>query len=164
MTVWPSKSVSVPCPKVITEYKGKMGGIGKSNVLTHLLPDPHACKIVLYELFGYASHLCITNVWIIYKRNCSFLKEKPMPVKFIWLDISQWALCQKMTNIRHVTRALPQKPPPLSCWGHMTQTPPSQLQYDVSKQHMPILVTNRQTCKHCSTKKEVQDGCAMFAK
>ena len=64
------KKVDIPCPAVIKEYNGKMGGIDKSDMLTHLYKTPLKARRWYLRLFGYVIDLCTTNAWILYKRDC----------------------------------------------------------------------------------------------
>ena len=147
------KRIEVPCPNVIKEYNGKMGGIDKSDMLTHLYKTPMRARRWYMRLFGYILDLCICNAWILYKRDCVAMGEKPMPLKNFRLDVSRFARCHKaMTRI---TRTSPSQPLPIPRKGIRAQIPPVEKRYDTSKPHLPMFVTNRQTCKHCSTKASV---------
>lgn len=145
------KRVEVPCPNVIKQYNGKMGGIDKSDMLTHLYKTPMRARRWYMRLFAYALDLCVCNAWILYKRDCQAMREDPMPLKQFRLDISRFARCQKTLGSR-ITRASPDQPMPIPRPGYRAQLPTDQQRYDTSKQHLPIFVNNRQTCKHCSTK------------
>ncbi|GLD65345.1 piggyBac transposable element-derived protein 3-like protein [Lates japonicus] len=39
-------------------------------------------------LFGYIINVSIANAWLIYKRDCDLLKEKPMPLKMFHLSVA----------------------------------------------------------------------------
>ena len=148
------KKVDVTCPSVIKEYNGKMGGIDKSDMLTHLYKTPMRARRWYMRLFGYALDLCVCNAWILYKRDCKALGEKPMALKFFRLDISRFARCQK-GMVTRVTRTSPEGPLMVPRRGQRAQLPPDQRRYDATKLHMPSFVSNRQTCKHCSNKSDV---------
>ena len=148
------KKVDVPCPNVIREYNGKMGGIDKSDMLTHLYKTPMRGRRWYLRLFGYALDLCLCNAWIIYKRDCKALGEKPMALKIFRLDISRFARCQK-AMVSRITRTSPEGPMMIPRRGQRVQLPPDHRRYDSSKPHMPTFVNNRQTCKYCSTKNDL---------
>lgn len=145
------KKIDVPCPNVIKEYNGKMGGIDKSDMLTHLYKTPMRARRWYMRLFGYALDLCVCNAWILYKRDCIALKEMPMPLKNFRLDISRFARCQNSV-VAKVTRLSSKGPMPVPQRGQRSPLPSLQLQYDLSKGHMPTFVPTRQTCKRCCTK------------
>ena len=146
------RKVEVPCPSVIKQYNGKMGGIDKSDMLTHLYKTPTKAKRWHMNLFGYLVDLCICNAWICYKRDCQALGSNAMPLKVFRLDISKFALCYKAVSSR-VTRlsvnteafAAPRR-------GHRALLPSLEERLDNTRMHLPTYVPNRQTCKHCSKK------------
>lgn len=39
-------------------------------------------------LFGYNLDLCIVNSWLVYKRDCGLLNQKPKSLKMLRLDVS----------------------------------------------------------------------------
>ena len=150
------KKVTVPCPDVIKQYNGKMGGIDKSDMLTHLHKTPMRARRWYMRLFGYVLDLCVCNAWILYKRDCTALKEKPMPLKQFRMDISRFARCHKaMTSRLVVTRSSPEVPLIVPRKGQRTEPPTEQCRYDASKMHLPVFVTTRQTCKRCSHKDDI---------
>lgn len=148
------KKVEVPCPNVIKQYNGKMGGVDKSDMLTHLYKSPMRARRWYMRLFGYTLDLSVCNAWILYKRDCQALGETPMPLKLFRLDISCFARCQQTMGSR-MTRASPDQPMTIPRRGQRAELPTDHQRFDNSKTHLPIFVSNRQTCKHCSTKATV---------
>ncbi|XP_064100527.1 piggyBac transposable element-derived protein 3-like [Macrobrachium nipponense] len=71
------KKVPIPCPSVIQMYNNRMGGIDKSDMLTHLYRTPFKAKRYYMRLFAYLLDLIICNTWILYKRDCLALQENP---------------------------------------------------------------------------------------
>ena len=151
------KKVEVTCPNVIKQYNGKMGGIDKSDMLTHLYKTPMRARRWYLRLFGYALDLCVCNAWILYKRDCLAMKDKPMTLKHFRMDISSFTRCQKPMGPSRATRSSPSlhQPANIPRRGVRAELPSSQQRYDVSTLHLPVNVSTRQTCKHCSTKAEV---------
>ncbi|XP_064120217.1 piggyBac transposable element-derived protein 3-like [Macrobrachium nipponense] len=47
------KKVPIPCPSVIQMYNNRMGGIDKSDMLTHLYRTPFKAKRYYMRLFAY---------------------------------------------------------------------------------------------------------------
>ena len=109
------------------------------------------------RLFGYSLDLCVCNAWILYKRDCKALGEKPMPLKSFRLEISLFARGVKSLRPRHTrtSTGLQDTPMPVPRRGIRASTPTDNLRYDTSKQHLPIFVTTRQTCKSCSKKNDI---------
>ena len=147
------KKVDIPCPAVIKEYNGKMGGIDKSDMLTHLYKSPMKSRRWYLRLFGYILDVCIANAWILYKRDSKALSEKPMPLKNFRLEVSAFARGYKTRparSLRHTpeTFVVPKK-------GQKTSRPADNLRYDYSKFHCPMFVKQRMTCKYCSSNKDM---------
>ena len=147
------KKVDIPCPAVIKEYNGKMGGIDKSDMLTHLYKSPMKSRRWYLRLFGYILDVCIANAWILYKRDSKALSEKPMPLKMFRLEVSAFARGYKTRPARSLrytpeSFVVPKK-------GQKNNRPPENLRYDFSKFHSPMFVKQRMTCKHCSTYKDM---------
>ena len=109
------------------------------------------------KMFGYVLDLCVCNAWILYKRDCKALKEKPMPLKQFRLDISRFARCHKaMTSRIAVTRSsTPEAPLIMPRKGQRSEPPSDQCRYDATKMHLPVSVPIRQTCKRCSHKDDM---------
>lgn len=165
------KKVPIPCPRVINEYNDKMGGIDKSDMLTHLYKTPMRARRWYIRLFGYALDLAICNAWVLYKRDFNAWKagsdEKVMPLKKFRLAISNFARCQKGLIPRSLRSSMDSPSAAdrvptsqdvdnsLLRRGQKTIPPPDGLRYDQSKYHCPVYVQNRQTCKLCSKKSEV---------
>ena len=150
------KKLEVNCPSVIREYNGKMGGIDKSDMLTHLYKTPMRARRWYMRLFGYSLDLSVSNAWLLYKRDCKALGEKPMGLKAFRLEISSFARGVKTLRSRS-TRSSLELPhvPHLPRRGIRTAVPTDTLQFDTTKLHLPIFVSARLTCKYCSRKDDV---------
>ena len=153
------KKVDVKCPNVIREYNGKMGGIDKSDMLTHLYKTPMRARRWYLRIFGYTLDLCVCNAWILYKRDCKALdpKMKPMNLKNFRLEVSIFARGVKSLRLRY-TRSSPSSQdatPPIPRRGIRSVCPSDEQRFDVSKSHLPIYVPTRQTCKSCSKKNDM---------
>lgn len=104
--------IAVPCPSLIAGYNQHMGGIDLSDMLVHLYKTPAKSRCWYFPLFGYVLDLCISNAWLVYKRDCGLLKEKPMPLKRFRLAVAhslssqqgstqswQTIICLSTTNV-----------------------------------------------------------------
>ena len=142
------KKLEVNCPSVIREYNGKMGGIDKSDMLTHLYKTPMRARRWYMRLFGYSLDLSVSNAWLLYKRDCKALGEKPMGLKAFRLEISSFARGVKTLRSRS-TRSSLELPhvPHLPRRGIRTAVPTDTLRFDTTKLHLPIFVSARLTCK-----------------
>uniref|UniRef100_A0A8D0A1K3 PiggyBac transposable element-derived protein domain-containing protein n=1 Tax=Sander lucioperca TaxID=283035 RepID=A0A8D0A1K3_SANLU len=120
--------IAVPCPSLIAAYNQHMGGIDLSDMLVHLYKTPAKSRRWYFPLFGYVLDLCISNAWLVYKRDCGLLKEKPMPLKRFHLAVAH-SLKQK---------CLPPRPP----------QPQPDVRYD-NYGHLPLHTDNRGRCCLC---------------
>ena len=124
-------------------------------MLVHLYKTPMRARRWYMRLFGYVMDVCISNAWLLYKRDCAALQEKPMPLKHFRLDISRYARCQKSLAPRTARLSSPRDPPHLPKRGQKTSLPHETQLYEPKEWQMPVYVTSRQTCKHCSKKEQV---------
>uniref|UniRef100_A0A8C2EAB2 PiggyBac transposable element-derived protein domain-containing protein n=1 Tax=Cyprinus carpio TaxID=7962 RepID=A0A8C2EAB2_CYPCA len=85
------QKVDVPCPSIVLAYNQAMGGIDLSDMLVHLYKTPMKARRWYLPLFGYIIDVSIVNAWLIYKRDCNLLKEKPMPLKKFRLSVAATA-------------------------------------------------------------------------
>ena len=151
------KRVEVKCPNVIREYNSKMGGIDKSDMLTHLYKTPMRARRWYMRLFGYTLDLCVCNAWVLYKRDCKALGETAMGLKNFRLEISLFARGVKSLRPRHTRSSTGplDMTPPIPRRGIRSNTPNEDQRYDTTKSHLPIFVPTRQTCKSCSRKNDI---------
>ncbi|XP_068208588.1 piggyBac transposable element-derived protein 3-like [Palaemon carinicauda] len=145
------KKVPIPCPSAIQMYNNRMGGIDKSDMLTHLYKTPFRAKRYYMRLFAYLLDLIICNAWILYKRDCLALQTNPKPLKDFRLDISNWLRSFKTSNFRITRNSLGTRDVPLPKRGQRAVLPSIESRQDATALHMPKHVTMRQTCKFCST-------------
>ncbi|CAM4458281.1 unnamed protein product [Leuciscus chuanchicus] len=80
--------VAVPCPSLIPAYNQHMGGIDLSDMLVHMYKTLAKSRRWYLPLFGYILDLCISNAWLVYKRDCSLLKEAMLPLKKFRLAVA----------------------------------------------------------------------------
>ncbi|XP_034533121.1 piggyBac transposable element-derived protein 3-like [Notolabrus celidotus] len=80
--------IAIPCPSLIPAYNEHMGGIDLSDMLVHLYKTPAKSRRWYLPLFGYVLDLCIANAWLVYKRDCALLKQKPMSLKRFRLAVA----------------------------------------------------------------------------
>ena len=90
----------VQCPHVIQKYNANMGGIDKSDMLTHLYKSPLRARRWYLHLFGYIVDLAVCNAWLLYKRDCVSLCKTTMPLKNFRLEISSFARSKRPPTFR----------------------------------------------------------------
>uniref|UniRef100_A0A3B4BMG1 PiggyBac transposable element-derived protein domain-containing protein n=1 Tax=Periophthalmus magnuspinnatus TaxID=409849 RepID=A0A3B4BMG1_9GOBI len=122
--------IAVQCPSLIAAYNQHMGGIDLSNMLVHLYKTPAKSQRWYFPLFGYALDLCISNSWLVYKRDCDLLNEKPMPLKMFRLAVTH--------SLKQVNKPAPRVGRPSS----------ANIRYD-NYGHWPLHTYNRGWCSLC---------------
>uniref|UniRef100_A0A3B4G8X8 PiggyBac transposable element-derived protein domain-containing protein n=1 Tax=Pundamilia nyererei TaxID=303518 RepID=A0A3B4G8X8_9CICH len=80
--------VMIPCPSLIPAYNEHMGGIDLSDMLVHLYKTPAKSTRWYLPLFGYMLDLSIANSWLVYKRECGQLNQKPITLKRFRLAVA----------------------------------------------------------------------------
>ncbi|XP_057687682.1 uncharacterized protein LOC130913594 isoform X1 [Corythoichthys intestinalis] len=108
-------------------------GIDLSDMLVHLYKTPAKSTRWYFPLFGYALDLCISNSWLVYKRDCGLLKEKPIPLKMFRLDVSH-TLKQVNKPASRVGRLPSASPPNMSCEKKHFSPPPGRANPGTSTQ------------------------------
>ena len=143
---------SMKCPNVVKQYNGRMGGIDKSDMLTHLYKTPMRSKRYYMRLFGYVIDLIICNAWLLYKRDCQALDENAVPLKKFRMDISSHLRISPDNPFRVTRASTSREDVPLPRRGQRAARPSPEERMDATKLHMPLHVDMRQTCKLCSHK------------
>lgn len=103
--------IAIPCPSLIPAYNEHMGGTDLSDMLVHLYKTPAKSRRWYFPLFGYALDLSISSSWLVYKRDCGPLNEKPMPLKRFRLAVAHH-LKQAKKPASRVGRPSPASRPP----------------------------------------------------
>lgn len=66
--------VPVPCPQAIKVYNSTMGGVDLSDMLMSLYSIPaKSSRRYYFPMVGYLLDMCVTNAWLLYKRDCELL-------------------------------------------------------------------------------------------
>lgn len=145
------KKITVQCPSLIAAYNQHMGGIDLSDMLVHLYKTPAKSRRWYFPLFGYTLDLCISNSWLVYKRDCDLLKEKPMPLKMFRLAVAH-SLKQVNKPALRVGRPSSSSPPQMSSEKKRLPPRPPQPQPDIRYDnygHWPRHTDNRRRCSLC---------------
>lgn len=127
-----------------------MGGIDLSDMLVHLYKTQAKSRRWYTPLFGYILDLCIGNSWLVYKRDCDLLKQKPMSLKRFLLAVAQ-SLNQVNKPASKVGRPSLSSPPPQRK-GYTPRPPQPRSQPDVRNDnlgHWPLHCDKWGRCNLC---------------
>ena len=83
------RRIDVACPDVIKKYNGRMGGIDKGDMLTHLYETPFRARRWYMRIFGYAIDVSMCYAWLLYTRDCKEDGKQPMSLKTFRLQVSE---------------------------------------------------------------------------
>lgn len=81
--------IDVDCPAIVKNYNKHMGGVDTANALMGLYKTPHRARRWYFPIFTYLLDVCVINAWLLYRIDCSALKQKHMPLKQFRLRIAK---------------------------------------------------------------------------
>ncbi|KAL2077611.1 hypothetical protein ACEWY4_027115 [Coilia grayii] len=136
--------VTVQCPSVIPAYNQHMGGIDLSDMLVQLYKTPAKSRRWYLPIFGYILDLCVANSWLVYKRDCGLLSEKPMSLKRFRVAVAH--SLQKVN--KPVGRPPSSSPPQRSAPRRVLASPQPDVRYD-NIGHFPCHTEKRGRCNIC---------------
>lgn len=142
--------IAIPCPSLIPAYNEHMGGIDLSDMLVHLYKTPAKSRRWYIPLFGYFLDLCVAYSWLVYKRDCDLLSQKPMSLKRFRLAVAQ-SLSQVNKPASKVGRPSSSSPPPqkrLYTPRPSHSKPQPDVRYD-NLGHWPLHCDSRGQCNLC---------------
>uniref|UniRef100_A0A4W5R0G1 PiggyBac transposable element-derived protein domain-containing protein n=1 Tax=Hucho hucho TaxID=62062 RepID=A0A4W5R0G1_9TELE len=144
------QKIDITCPSVMSAYIQAKEGIDLSDMLVCLYKTPMKARRWYLPLFGYILDLCIVNGWLMYKRDCDLLKEKPVHLKRFRLSV---AGTLKVVNKLPARVGQPSVPPnphksPKRLHNPRTLQPTADVRYDCLG-HWPIFGEQRGRCNLC---------------
>ncbi|KAL0195380.1 hypothetical protein M9458_008952 [Cirrhinus mrigala] len=152
--------IAVTCPAIIKAYNEHIGGMDLSDMLVHLYKSQMKSKRWYLPLFGYVLDLSVCNAWVLYRQDCSALKEKPMPLKRFSVTVAHTLEgLHKMPS--RIGRPLCTSPPPakLQQKPKLDETPVADVHFD-NTSHWPTCGPQRGRCRFCP--KGVSRKCEVF--
>ncbi|XP_035639073.1 piggyBac transposable element-derived protein 2-like isoform X4 [Oncorhynchus keta] len=144
------QKIDITCPSVMLAYIQAKEGIDLSDMLVRLYKTPMKARRWYLPLFGYILDLCIANGWLMYKRDCDLLKEKPVHLKRFRLSV---AGTLKVVNKLPTRFGQPSVPPnphttPKQLHNPRALQPTADVRYDCLG-HWPIFGEQRGRCNLC---------------
>jgi len=146
----------IPCPNVVKAYNSNMGGVDKSDMLGHLYCTPMKSRRWYLPIFGYLVDLCVSNAWLVYKRDCNFLNERNKCLKDFRLEISRALILNGRIERPPRQPSISQELQiPKFSRGQKNNLTPDGVRYDKSLIHLPVFVSQRLTCKFYSRQNNI---------
>lgn len=132
--------VMIPCPSLIPAYNEHMGVIDLSDMLVHLYKTPAKSTRWYLPLFGYMLDLSIANSWLVYKRECGQLNQKPITLKRFRLAVAH--------SLKQVNKPASKVGRPSSSSSPPPKKPQPDVRYDCFG-HWPLHCDKRGRCNYC---------------
>ncbi|KAK4310285.1 hypothetical protein Pmani_018104 [Petrolisthes manimaculis] len=151
----------IRCPAVKKSYIANMGGIDKNDMLVHLYHTPMKSKRWYLKLFAYAIDVSLTNVWIMYKRDCKALAEDSMPFQSFKIQVFMSAAGSRPVSLRNPEplRNVLDMPKPVR--GHRAITPGNSMRFDRTLFHGQCMLNARRAS--CVAIRGIYIGLTLYA-
>ncbi|PSN48689.1 PiggyBac transposable element-derived protein 3 [Blattella germanica] len=142
--------INVTRPVIVREYNQFMGGVDLLDMLVTLYRINLRVKRYYLRIIYHLTDICVVNAWLLYKRHCQQMKEKPMPLVHFRLEIAN-ALLQsgkvvKRKRGRPTNEADDFVQPPRKRAVH--PAPVRNVRFDQIG-HWSEHISNKQRCKLC---------------
>ncbi len=144
------QKIDIPCSSIIMAYNQAMRGNDLSDMLVHLYKTPMKAQHWYMPLFGYILNVSIVNAWLICKRDCDLLKEKPMPLKKFRLSVAAVLTGANKVPARAGRLPCAKQKPQVRRPNPRVPHPTQEVCYDDAG-HWPTFGTQRGRCNLCKT-------------
>ncbi|CAK6972410.1 piggyBac transposable element-derived protein 3-like [Scomber scombrus] len=143
------KKISVPCPKIVSEYNTHMGGVDLADMMIALYRTPAKSHRWYLALFWQMVDIAVNNAWLLHRHDAAPLGQKHNCLKAFRLDVAKGHYPEKQK------RGCPSKgnednTPPRIIKQPKVPRPVDDMRYD-GIDHFPI-VSVKGRCRMC------QDG------
>ena len=129
---------AVNTPHCIVEYNKHMCGVDVMDSLTSLYKyNLRSMRWYMY-LFYHTIHLAMNNAWLLYKRDCTILRSKPLRLREFIAAVCSSLETRNKQNMRGMKK-------------RRSSSIPTDIRYD-GISHWPIWSANRARCTVCKTK------------
>lgn len=143
--------VLVPCPQAVLTYNATMGGVDLSDMMMAMYGCQTRSRRWYFPLFGYCLEVAITNSYLLYKRDCASLGQKPDLNSSKYFRIK---LYQALVAPAQVSRGRPSLDKSLSkrklrILKPVAERPSNEMRLD-GKEHFPVSC-DRGRCRYCKS-------------
>ena len=83
------KKISVPCPKIVSEYNTHMGGVDLADMMIALYRTPATSHRWYLALFWQMVDIAVNNAWLLHRRDAAPLGQKHHCLKAFRLDVAK---------------------------------------------------------------------------
>ncbi|XP_030257616.1 piggyBac transposable element-derived protein 3-like [Sparus aurata] len=83
------KKISVPCPKIVSEYNTHMGGVDLADTMIALYRTPAKSHRWYLAIFWQMVDIAVNNAWLLHRRDAAPLGQKRHCLKNFRLDVAK---------------------------------------------------------------------------
>uniref|UniRef100_A0AAV2IYF0 PiggyBac transposable element-derived protein domain-containing protein n=1 Tax=Knipowitschia caucasica TaxID=637954 RepID=A0AAV2IYF0_KNICA len=83
------KKISVPCPKIVSEYNTHMGGVDLADMMIALYRTPAKSHRWYLAIFWQMVDIAVNNAWLLHRRDAAQLGQKHHCLKVFRLDVAK---------------------------------------------------------------------------
>ncbi|KAM7298741.1 piggyBac transposable element-derived protein 3-like [Ixodes scapularis] len=139
------KFIQVPQPGIVATYNRFMGGVDLLNYLIELYMFPIKSRRWYLYLFYHSLMIDTVNAWLLYRRHCSQLNEKPVNLRRFQASIAESLIAVRKKPVKRPTSSVT---PPVKKRKVGGSAPQDDVRLD-GVGHMPIWGSSRLRCKSC---------------
>lgn len=83
------RKISVPCPKIVSEYNTHMGGVDLADMMIALYRNPTKSHRWYIGIFWQIVDIAVNNAWLLHRRDAAALGQKHQCLKDFRLDAAR---------------------------------------------------------------------------
>uniref|UniRef100_A0AAV2JQH2 PiggyBac transposable element-derived protein domain-containing protein n=1 Tax=Knipowitschia caucasica TaxID=637954 RepID=A0AAV2JQH2_KNICA len=144
------KKISVPCPKIVSEYNTHMGGVDLADMMIALYRTPAKSHRWYLAIFWQMVDIAVNNAWLLHRRDAAQLGQKHHCLKVFRLDVAKGLIYPEKQKRGRPSKGNEDNTPPRVIKQPKVPRPVDDMIYD-RIDHFPI-VSVKGRCRMC------QDG------
>uniref|UniRef100_A0AAV2MQN4 PiggyBac transposable element-derived protein domain-containing protein n=1 Tax=Knipowitschia caucasica TaxID=637954 RepID=A0AAV2MQN4_KNICA len=144
------KKISVPCPKIVSEYNTHMGGVDLADMMIALYRTPAKSHRWYLAIFWQMVDIAVNNAWLLHRRDAAQLGQKHHCLKVFRLDVAKGLIYPEKQKRGRPSKGNEDNTPPRVIKQPKVPRPVDDMIYD-RIDHFPIMSVKGR-CRMC------QDG------
>ncbi|KAG1937626.1 piggyBac transposable element-derived protein 3-like [Pimephales promelas] len=144
------RKISVPCPKIVSEYNTHMGGVDLADMMIVLYCTPAKSHRWYMGIFWQIVDIAVNNAWLLHRRDASALGQKHQCLKDFRLDVARGLIYLEKQKRERPSKGNEDNTPEKVIKEPKVPRPVDDMRYD-RIDHFPILSVKGR-CRMC------QDG------
>ncbi|KAE8301015.1 hypothetical protein D5F01_LYC01165 [Larimichthys crocea] len=143
------KKISVPCPKIVSEYNTYMRGVDLADMMISLYCTPAKSHRWYLAIFWQMVDIAVNNAWLLHCRDAALLGQKHQSLKDFKLDVAKGLIYLGKQKRGRPSKGNEDNTPPRVIKQPKVPRPVDDMKYD-GNDHLPILkrLSENQTMDH----------------